>query len=204
MLALLSVAMTSWLCALLAIPRTPRRDNEVAQFIHRRLVGRHHLLVALAAAVTLVAGCSALCTRPGGDAVSPAETHLLAVTLAAATCWTCRALCQPRSVPFVRPTTAMGHLQALGGQRRLTPLATLLTVSALVALLALPASVHPDLRDLRLAAATCAAREDALRDRPGLQDIITRELPPCYVLQPGGVWAVEEVRSDGIRRVVGR
>lgn len=38
---LVIIPITCWLCALLAIPRAPRRGDEVQELIHRRLVGRH-------------------------------------------------------------------------------------------------------------------------------------------------------------------
>ncbi len=60
MIALLSITITCWLCALIAIPRKPRLDNEVAELVYRRLVGRHQLLVALAVSATLVATLCAL------------------------------------------------------------------------------------------------------------------------------------------------
>jgi hypothetical protein len=135
--------------------------------------------------------------------MSAAETRLLAVTIAAGTSWVCRALCQPHAVPFVSPITAGRHLQVLGRQRRLTILAMLLTVAAVVELLVVPARVDPDLQDLRFAAAACTARDNVLQDRPGLQEIAIRDMPPCYVLYPGGIWMVEVRRPDGTQVVAG-
>ncbi len=57
MIALLFIAGTCWLCALLAIPRKPLPGNETQELVYRRLIGRHQLLVALAFAVTLVTCC---------------------------------------------------------------------------------------------------------------------------------------------------
>jgi len=61
MFTVATIPMICWLCALLAIPRRPLPGNEVAELTYRRLVGRHHLLVALAIAVTLLASGTALC-----------------------------------------------------------------------------------------------------------------------------------------------
>jgi hypothetical protein len=123
--------------------------------------------------------------------VSPEETRLLAVMLMASNCWLCRGLCQPRSVPLVPATTVRTYLHALGRQRRLTVLATLLTVAVFMLLLGLPTQVDPDLRDLRLAAASCGQRNAPY------------DTPTCHALLPGGQWAIEEVQPDGTRRVVG-
>ena len=51
---LIAVPLTCWLCLLLAIPRRPRHDDEVAQFIYRRLIARHQLLILVASGITLV------------------------------------------------------------------------------------------------------------------------------------------------------
>jgi hypothetical protein len=48
----LAVPLTCWLCVLVAIPRAPRRDDEVQQLAYRRLVGRHHLLRICAIVMT--------------------------------------------------------------------------------------------------------------------------------------------------------
>lgn len=50
MLTLVLIAATCWRGAPLAIPRAPRRGDEVQALIHRRLIGRHQALVAYAAA----------------------------------------------------------------------------------------------------------------------------------------------------------
>jgi hypothetical protein len=50
---LIAVPLTCWLCVLLAIPRHPLPDDEVAQLVYRRLVGRHQLLVVIAVAISL-------------------------------------------------------------------------------------------------------------------------------------------------------
>jgi hypothetical protein len=54
------ISLTCWLCALIATPRKPLPGDEVQELVYRRLVGRHHMLVALAAAATFVACCGAL------------------------------------------------------------------------------------------------------------------------------------------------
>jgi len=83
------------------------------------------------------------------------------------------------------PEVAQRQIHALGGQQRLTRLAVILSLAAFLAVLALPAGVHPDLQDLRLAAAACGQQ-----DAPSLP-------PTCYALAPGGVW--EELHPDGTR-----
>jgi hypothetical protein len=82
------------------------------------------------------------------------------------------------------------HLRLLGGQRRLTALALLLTVAAFVALFATPNGEDTDLRALRWADASCGIQESPY------------DLPTCYALEPGGQWMVEEVRADGTRVVI--
>lgn len=123
--------------------------------------------------------------------MSTADARLLAVTLATLCCWVCRALCEPPHVHLIIPEAAQRYLRSLGHRPRLTRLAVILSIATCVSLLALPADVHPELRDLRLAAASCGQR-DAPYDPP-----------TCYALAPGGVWVVEEMRADGTRRVVG-
>lgn len=54
MLALIAIPLTCWLCALVAIPRTPQLGEEVQELVYRRLVGRHQLLLACAVLASLV------------------------------------------------------------------------------------------------------------------------------------------------------
>jgi len=54
MLAFAAIPMTCWLCALLAIPQPPRANDEMQEFVYRRLVGRQHLLIACAIVATLL------------------------------------------------------------------------------------------------------------------------------------------------------
>jgi hypothetical protein len=54
MAACIATILSCWLCALLATPRRPRRGNEVEVLVYTRLLGRRHLLVGLAAVVTVV------------------------------------------------------------------------------------------------------------------------------------------------------
>jgi hypothetical protein len=49
-------AFTCWVCVLIARPRKPVLGNEVEEFVYARLLGRHHLLVGFAAAVTVASG----------------------------------------------------------------------------------------------------------------------------------------------------
>ena len=50
---MIAVPPTCWLCLLLAIPRRPRHDDEVAQLIYRRLIAHHQLLILIASSITL-------------------------------------------------------------------------------------------------------------------------------------------------------
>lgn len=52
-----TAAVTLWAAALAAAPRRPRVGNEVQELVYRRLLGRQHLLVLCASAVT-AARCS--------------------------------------------------------------------------------------------------------------------------------------------------
>ncbi len=53
MLAAAAVPLTCWLCALLALPRPPRRGDEMQELVYCRLIARQHLLVACAVLTTL-------------------------------------------------------------------------------------------------------------------------------------------------------
>jgi hypothetical protein len=46
------VALTCWMCTLLATPRRPLAGNEVAELVYVRLLGRQQRLVLLACAAT--------------------------------------------------------------------------------------------------------------------------------------------------------
>jgi hypothetical protein len=48
MLTLLSISITCWLCALVAVPHRPLPDNEVAERVYSRLLGRRQRLLLLA------------------------------------------------------------------------------------------------------------------------------------------------------------
>jgi hypothetical protein len=111
-----------------------------------------------------------------------------ALALAALTCWFCRPLVVPRwrfGADDVRY-----HLRLLGGQRRLTVLALVLTVAACATLLATPSGEDADPGALRWADASCGKQESPY------------DPPTCYALEPGGRWVVEEVRPDRIRVVI--
>lgn len=58
MVTLTAVALTCWLCSLIALPRKPLPNNEVQELVYARLLGRQHLLMLLA----LVATAGALLT----------------------------------------------------------------------------------------------------------------------------------------------
>ncbi len=65
-----------------------------------------------------------------------------------------------------------------------------LTLVALLAFLIAPIAVDPDLRDLRLANASCGQQQSPY------------DPPTCYALEPGGIWVVEDLHPDGTRSVV--
>ena len=52
MVTLAAVALTCWLCSLIALPRKPLPNNEVQELVYARLLGRQHLLMLLALVVT--------------------------------------------------------------------------------------------------------------------------------------------------------
>lgn len=81
MIALLSIAGTCWLCALLAVPRTPLPGNDVAELVYRRLLGRQQPLLLLALFSTVIALVSPVATLP-----TRIDPDLLALRGARASC----------------------------------------------------------------------------------------------------------------------
>lgn len=112
-----------------------------------------------------------------------------ALALAALTCWLMRSLAIPRW-RLGAGDDARRHLRRLGGQRRLTVLAVVLSATALASVLGTSSGVDPDLRDLRLAGMSCG-----MRGAP-------YDLPTCDAMLPGGQWAIEQVQPDGTRKVI--
>ena len=55
MVTLAAVALTCWLCSLLALPRKPLPNNEVQELVYARLLGRQQFLRLLALIVTIAA-----------------------------------------------------------------------------------------------------------------------------------------------------
>jgi hypothetical protein len=112
-----------------------------------------------------------------------------ALSLAALTCWLLRPLATPQwrfgAIDDVRQ-----HLHRLGGQRRLTILAIVLSLAVLATVLMTSSGVNPDLRDVRFADASCGTRESPY------------DPPTCYALLPGGQWAVERMQPNGTREVI--
>jgi hypothetical protein len=53
MLITLAVPLACWLCALVALPRRPLPGDEAQELAYRRLIGRHHLLLACAMTTTI-------------------------------------------------------------------------------------------------------------------------------------------------------
>ena len=60
MLTLAAIALTSWLCALLATPRKPTSHQEVQELVYRRLVARQQWMVAGAVVATAVTALALL------------------------------------------------------------------------------------------------------------------------------------------------
>ena len=52
MITLAAVALTCWVCSLIALPRKPLLNNEVQELVYARLLGRQHLVMLLALIVT--------------------------------------------------------------------------------------------------------------------------------------------------------
>lgn len=52
MVTLAAVALTCWVCSLIALPRKPLPNNEVQELVYTRLLGRQHVLMLLALIVT--------------------------------------------------------------------------------------------------------------------------------------------------------
>jgi hypothetical protein len=52
MVTLAAVALTCWLCALLAMPRKPLPNDEIQELVYARLLGRQQTLMLLALVAT--------------------------------------------------------------------------------------------------------------------------------------------------------
>jgi hypothetical protein len=50
----IAVAITGWLCVLVATPRKPLPHNEVQELVYARLLGRHQRLTMLVVGMTIV------------------------------------------------------------------------------------------------------------------------------------------------------
>ncbi|MHB8647303.1 MAG: hypothetical protein ACYDAR_16065 [Thermomicrobiales bacterium] len=64
MVTLIAVALTCWLCSLIALPRRPLPNNEMQELVYARLLGRHHVLRLLALIVTAVLFLALVMTLP--------------------------------------------------------------------------------------------------------------------------------------------
>ena len=60
----IAVALTCWLCALVASPQKPLPGNEVQELVYARLLGRRERVMLLAIAMTIVAFASIVVTLP--------------------------------------------------------------------------------------------------------------------------------------------
>ncbi len=66
-----AIPLTCWLCALIAIPRSPRVGNEVEELVYARLLGRQQWLVLLASVLTGAALLAIILALPGHAASDP-------------------------------------------------------------------------------------------------------------------------------------
>lgn len=66
-----AIPLTCWLCALIAIPRSPRVGNEVAELVYARLLGRQQWLVLLASVLTGAALLAIILALPSHAASDP-------------------------------------------------------------------------------------------------------------------------------------
>jgi|SRR5690349_8012222 hypothetical protein len=105
------------------------------------------------------------------------------------TCWLAVFIATPRRPLPGNEIEELVYARLLGRQQRLRLLALVATALLfLVFVLTLPQRVDPDLRDVRAAGRIC--------NYPSVG------FPTCYRLQPGGMWAQEEL-VDGAWVVVG-
>jgi hypothetical protein len=63
-LTLIAIPLTFWLAALVATPRRPMQDNEVAELVYVRLLGRQQRLILLALLASGVALLLAVALLP--------------------------------------------------------------------------------------------------------------------------------------------
>src|SRR5205807_728666 len=102
------------------------------------------------------------------------------------TCWLCAWLATPRRPLVGNEVQELVYGRLLGRQQRLVLLAIVATALVFLPLiLLLPSTINPDLQDVRLAQTACHGIRPA------------GEPPSCYVLEPGGIWAVEEWWDGG-------
>ena len=64
MWSLIAIALTCWVCTIVAAPRRPLSGNEVEELVYARLLGRQHRLLLLALLVTVVAILAYVVTLP--------------------------------------------------------------------------------------------------------------------------------------------
>jgi hypothetical protein len=64
MWSLIAIALTCWVCTLVAAPRRPLPGNEVEELVYARLLGRQQRLLLLALLVTVVAVLAFVVTFP--------------------------------------------------------------------------------------------------------------------------------------------
>lgn len=60
----IAVALTCWLCTLVASPQKPLPGNEVQELVYARLLGRRERVMLLAIAMTIIAFASIVMTLP--------------------------------------------------------------------------------------------------------------------------------------------
>lgn len=71
MITLAAVALTCWVCSLIALPRKPLPNNEVQELVYARLLGRQHRAVLLAIVVTALGFFALVLSMPSRPAAHP-------------------------------------------------------------------------------------------------------------------------------------
>jgi hypothetical protein len=77
MYLLAAIALTCWLCAIIARPRRPRYGNEVEELVYSQLLGRHHRVALLALVVTCIAFVAVVVAIP--QRIPPSESAVAEV-----------------------------------------------------------------------------------------------------------------------------
>jgi hypothetical protein len=109
---LILVSAACWLCALIATPRESLTDNEVAELVYVRLLGRQQRLVLFALALTILTLIWAVARMPGridADLAAARATQNACPAAAATTAATpCASGVWGRGMPTVAVPTVNG------------------------------------------------------------------------------------------------